>query len=464
MGQGIYNDNGEVEALEGIILDISDRKSIENALKYNYEHDRWTGLYNREYLESLLEKDIRLKKASKKAFIGINLSMVHLLTANYGFQYSQNLIKKASETLSQYCTDICRLFQGLENHFIFYLTDYKDKNELIDFSGVIAEKLRTLFVTERIGGGIGIFEIEPYQSELDTDLLLRRLLIASEKSISMFGRDFEICFYNEELEAMVNRERDIVEALSAIADNNNTNDALFLQYQTIMDLKTGSIVCFEALARLRTEKLGYVSPVEFIPIAEKTKLILPIGENIIINAFCFLNRLRELKYDDISISINISVIQLLSPGFTSRLVELIREMKVDSNKICLEITESIFISDFDIINDIIKRLRDEGLYIAIDDFGTGHFSLARERGLEVDYMKIDKFFIDKLLNIDPEKAITGDIISIAHKLGQCAIAEGVEHESQLKYLREHNCDRIQGYLISKPLDEDDAVIFLGKMQ
>lgn len=321
-----------------------------------------------------------------------------------------------------------------------------------------------MFVTERIGGGIGIFEIEPYQSELDTDLLLRRLLIASEKSISMFGRDFEICFYNEELEAMVNRERDIVEALSAIADNNNTNDALFLQYQTIMDLKTGSIVCFEALARLRTEKLGYVSPVEFIPIAEKTKLILPIGENIIINAFCFLNRLRELKYDDISISINISVIQLLSPGFTSRLVELIREMKVDSNKICLEITESIFISDFDIINDIIKRLRDEGLYIAIDDFGTGHFSLARERGLEVDYMKIDKFFIDKLLNIDPEKAITGDIISIAHKLGQCAIAEGVEHESQLKYLREHNCDRIQGYLISKPLDEDDAVIFLGKMQ
>ena len=94
MGQGIYNDDGEVEALEGIVLDISDRKAIENALKYNNEHDRLTGLYNRDYLVSLLERDVRLKKNSKKALIGINLSMVQLLTANYGFQYSQNLLKK----------------------------------------------------------------------------------------------------------------------------------------------------------------------------------------------------------------------------------------------------------------------------------------------------------------------------------------------------------------------------------
>jgi sensor c-di-GMP phosphodiesterase-like protein len=259
---------------------------------------------------------------------------------------------------------------------------------------------------------------------------------------------------------MVNREREIVESLSAIAANDCENDELFLQYQPIMDLRTGSILGFEALARLRTGKLGLVSPLEFIPIAEKTKLILPIGENIIIKAFHFLNRLKKLGYDAIGISINISVIQLLSPDFTSRLFRIIKDMQVNPNNICLEITESIFASDFDIINEIIKKLRDAGLSIAIDDFGTGHSSLARERGLIADCMKIDKFFIDKLLYIDANNAITGDIISIAHKLRQCTIAEGVEHKSQLLYLKEHNCDRIQGFLISKPLDEDDAIMFL----
>lgn len=462
MGQSIYNDDGEVGALEGIILDISDRKAIENALKYNNEHDRWTGLYNRDYLVSLLEKDAKFKKNTKKALIGINLSMVQLLTANYGFQYSQNLIKKAAEALSQHCTDNRLLFQPRENRFIFYLLDYKDKNELVDFGGVIAHTLESVFVTERIGGGIGILEIEQNQSELDIDLLLRRLLIASERSISMFGKDFEICFYNEELEATVNRERDIVETLSAIAADDHTNDDLFLQYQPIKNIRTGSIFGFEALARLRTRKLGFVSPLEFIPIAEKTKLILPIGEKVIAKAFRFSNKLKELGYDEIVVSINISVIQLLSPGFTNRLFELMSQMQVNHKNIVIEITESVFASDYDSINNNLHKLREAGLHIAIDDFGTGHSSLAREKGLKIDCMKIDKYFIDKLLCTDLNKAITSDIISIAHKLRHYTIAEGVEHESQLQYLREHNCDSIQGFLISKPLDEDDAIMFLQK--
>ena len=462
MGQGIYNDNGEVEALEGIVLDISDRKAVENALKYNNEYDRWTGLYNREYLVSLLEKDARQKKGSKKALIGINLNMVQLLTANYGYQYSQNLMKKAAEALSQYCTDTCILFYPRENRFIFYLIDYKDKNELVDFSATVADTLRSIFITERIGGGIGILEIEQNQRELDADLLLSRLLIALERSVSIFGRDFEICFYDEELETIVNRERYIVEALNTIAIGDHKSDELFLQYQPIMDLRTGSIFGFEALARLRTDKLGLVSPLEFIPIAEKTKLILPIGEKVIVKAFCFLNRLKELGYDNICVSINISAIQLLNPDFTNRLFQLINEMQVNPNNISIEITESVVASDFDNINRIIKKMRDAGLYIAIDDFGTGHSSLARERGLNIDCMKIDHYFIDKLTYTDLKKAITGDIISMAHKLGHYTIAEGVECETQLEYLREHNCDMIQGYLISKPLDEEDAILFLIK--
>jgi PAS domain S-box-containing protein len=444
------------------IQDISERKRIENERRYIWEHDRWTGLYNRDYLVSLLEKDIRLKKKTKKALIGISLITVQLLTANYGFQYSQNLIIKAAEALSQHCTDNRLLFQPRENRFVFYLFDYKDKKDLVDFSYVIAETLESLFVTERIGGEIGILEVEQNQNEVDIDLLLRRLLIASERSVSLFEKDFKIRFCDEELEAIVNRERDIVEALTAIAADDHTNDELFLQYQQIMNLRTGSICGFEALARLSTEKLGLVSPAEFIPIAEKTKLILPIGEKVIVKAFSFLNKLKERGYDEISVSINISIKQLLTTDYTSRLFELMREMQINPKKVGIEITESVFVSDYKKINTIIDKLRDAGMCIAMDDFGTGYSSLGREKELKVDSLKIDKLFIDKLLDADINKAITSDIISMAHKLGHCVVAEGVEHEEQLQYLKNHGCDKIQGNLISKPLEEKVALEYLNK--
>lgn len=464
LGQGIFNEQGEVEALEGIILDISDRKAIENTLKYNNEHDRWTGLYNRDYLVSLLKKEAVTKKKSKSALIGIDLSMVHLLTARYGFQHSKNLIVKAAEALKQYCADHCILFHPHQNRFIFYLSDYKDKKELVDFSSGIAATLESLFRTDRISGGIGVLEIEQSQNNVDIDLLLRKLLIASERFVGSFGKDFEICFYDEALEALVDRERDIVEALNGIAEDYATGDDLFLQYQPIMDVRTGSISSFEALARLKTEKLGLVSPLEFIPIAEKTKLIIPIGEKVMMKAFDFLHKLKEHGYHQIGVSINISVVQLLDPDFTSRLFALIGDMQVTPENIGIEITESVFASDYDCINNVIEKLQEAGIYIAIDDFGTGYSSLAREKELKADCIKIDKYFVDTLLNEDLSKCITGDIISMSHKLGHSTIAEGVEYDIQLQYLKEHGCPKVQGYLISKPLNAEDAIMFLKKQE
>ena len=127
---------------------------------------------------------------------------------------------------------------------------------------------------------------------------------------------------------------------------------------------------------------------------------------MIIQAFRFLNRLKELGYGDVGVSINISVIQLLNPDFPGRLLELISQMQVDQRNVGIEITESVFTSDYDGVNKSLKVLRDAGLYIAIDDFGTGHSSLAREKGLTVDCMKIDKYFVDRLLSTDQSQAIT----------------------------------------------------------
>lgn len=461
LGQGIYDEQGNVEALEGIVLDISDRKAMEITLKYNNEHDRWTGLYNRDYLENLLTRDIREKKDSKKAFVGINLSTTQVLVANYGFQYTQNVLKRVAETLRQFCTYKRMLFHTFPNRFVFYVTDYQNRDELLEFSQSIAATLESLLLLERIGGGIGVLEITPGNAT-DFDRLLRQLLVASEKAMSLIGRDFGIVFYDEALEALVNREIAIIEALGDIANGASSGDELFLQYQPVLNLKTGEISGFEALARLKTEALGPVSPSEFIPIAEKTKLILPIGELVMLDALRFLKKLEERGCDKVYVAINICVIQLLKPDFVSRLFDLISEMQVNPKNITLEITESVFMSDYETINNILAKLRNAGLCIAIDDFGTGYSSLAREKDLNVDYLKIDKQFIDRLLETEPGKAITSDIIAISHKLGHRTIAEGVEHEGQLEYLIRHGCDNIQGYFLSKPIDEKTAFEFLSR--
>lgn len=444
-----------------LIQDISERKRLENERRYISEHDRLTGLKNREYLETLLVNDARQKNTLKRALISVNLSTVQLLTAKYGFLYTQGLVRKAAEVLRQHSTDTCLLFQAHENRFVFYRVGYKDINELADFCDSITETLESTFVTDRIGGGIGVLEIKQSDNDIEIDSLLRRLLIASERSINRLERYFTTCFYDEEMEALVNREIDIKDALSAIAAGEPGNE-LFLQYQPILDLRTDCIVGFEALARLKTEKLGPVSPLEFIPIAENTMLIIPIGEKVIINAFHFLNKLKASGYDELDISINISIIQLLKPGFTSRLFELINEMLINPKNIVIEVTESVFDSNYAYINNLIMKLREAGIHIAIDDFGTGYSSLARQKELKIDCVKIDKYFINKLLDTAPNEAITGDIISLSHRLGHFTIAEGVERESQLQYLKEHDCDMIQGYLLSKPLDETDALEYLRK--
>lgn len=460
MGEGVFDEHGQVIALEGIVVDISERKKYENFLVYNNMHDRWTGLLNRNYLENLLDSDTQEYHANKRAFVGLNMSHTQSLTKVYGFHYTRTLLKKTADLLSQYCTDKHLLFHTFVDRFVFYLPDYKDKNELYDFCQTMEHVLETLLRPERVNAAIGVIEIAS-DNKLDADLLLKKLLIASEKAFDMSDKHFGICFYDADMEAKIIREEEIKRELVKIADD-KSNKAMFLLYQPILDLQSNKICAFEALARLKSEKFGMVLPLEFIPIAEKTKLIIPLGQRIIIEALQFLNTLKRNGFSSLNISINVSAIQLLEADFVDNLLKSIHEMGVAPEKIGLELTESIFSSNYEEINKIIGRLRESGIHIAIDDFGTGYSSFARERELNIDCLKIDKHFIDKLLEIHPEEAITSDIISMAHKMGHCAIAEGVEHETQKQYLLANGCDKIQGYLIGKPSDEEEAIKLLKK--
>lgn len=441
-----------------IIEDITERKEFENHLQYMNEHDRLTGLYNREFLVKLLEADRERREDKKRAVIGINLSTLQILTTNYGFNYTQNVMKRIADALGDCCWDQTQLFKNYEYRFVYYLKDYQSREELEALCQEIIRVLEPILSSERVGGGIGVVEIDP-GDDLEADLLLKRLLIATEKSIELYEHNLKICYYDQRFEEEILRQDKIKNLLMDIGEG-RMEEKLFLCYQPILDVPTDRICCFEALARLTTEEFGGISPLEFIPLLEKTKLINPIGWKIIREALGFLYEADKRGLGKINVSINISAIQLVQEDFTARLLEMIGEMELDPSQVVLEITESVFSGDYEQINQILSKLRSQGLHIAIDDFGTGYSSLARERELDVDCLKIDKYFIDKLLETEPENAITGDIISMAHKLGHCAIAEGVEKKEQKQYLMEHGCDMIQGYLIGKPLNLETALNLL----
>ena len=275
-------------------------------------------------------------------------------------------------------------------------------------------------------------------------------------------RNSDICnssFYNKEMETNIYREKLIeMELRTAIDDKNDSK--LFLVYQPQVDLRTNKVVGFEALARMDSDQFGTISPLEFIDIAERKHMIVSLS-NIIFSKSCeFLKKLYKLGFEDVKIAVNISGIQLLNEDFVRTVINTIKETGVDESKLEIEITESILLKNFSNINEKLKELQKLNIQIAIDDFGTGYSSLFRLRELNVDSLKIDRYFINDIANREKNELITGDIISMAHKLDLKVVAEGVELKMQKDYLVEKDGDIIQGYLVSKPLKEKNAIEYL----
>lgn len=442
-----------------LVEDITERKNMEDNLKFISEHDSWTGLHNRNYFVNLLQQDVVHAPTVKSAIIGINLSNINSLSLSYGFQYSQALIKRVATALSSHCTGNHRLFNTYAYRFAFYIKEYAGQVELMAFCKTIKATLEPMLALERVNGGLGVIEIND-ENKMDVEQILKNLLIASEKALNHPDQEFSYSFFDTEMEAQIVREEEIKMELTEVVKEENNQQHIFLVFQPIVDLKANRINGFEALTRLQSDKLGLVSPLEFIPIAEKTKLIIPIGQIIIQQSLVFLERLNSKGYTAIGISINISATQLLRHDFNENLIKLIHEKQIDPARITLEITESVFSDNYHEINRKLAELKELGIKIAIDDFGTGYSSLSRERELNVNCIKIDKAFIDRITLINSEQLISGDIISMAHKMGHAVVAEGVEYEIQRQYLFDHDCDMVQGYLFSKPVDEEAAITLI----
>lgn len=232
-------------------------------------------------------------------------------------------------------------------------------------------------------------------------------------------------------------------------------------FQPIVNAK-GGIVSAELLLRWNHPTLGWVSPAEFIPVAEQSGLILEVGHWVLLQACKFLNRLDEAELVLNSLAINISGRQFNQPEFVESLLALLSKQKVDPKRIELEITEYALLNNLNVISNRMELLRKQGISIAVDDFGTGYSSLSYLQSLPLSKLKIDTSFVQRIGQGHASGAIVNAIITMARELNLAVVSEGVETEAQYRYLQQQACDLYQGYLFSKPVSSSELIYLLQR--
>jgi EAL domain-containing protein (putative c-di-GMP-specific phosphodiesterase class I) len=261
----------------------------------------------------------------------------------------------------------------------------------------------------------------------------------------------KLTLFDESMQQEVSRHSDIVEILRHAIEQ----DEVYLVYQPQFEITSERIIGFEALMRIRSKKLGPISPSEFIPIAEESGLINELGSWALRQACIFNKELQNCGFPPCTVAVNVSTIQLNQKNFISMVADILEETNLSPEYLELEITESAVVSSFEDTVALLEKLHVIGVKISLDDFGTGYSSLNYLTQMPINTLKIDKAFIDKINNNPKDNYVAEAIISLAHNLNVKVIAEGVEDNIQLSLLREKHCDLIQGYLFSKPLEPRD---------
>lgn len=260
----------------------------------------------------------------------------------------------------------------------------------------------------------------------------------------------EYMYYSEDMQKrLIDRivmEKELKEAL--------IKDEIKIVYQPKVDVKTGKIRSAEALVRWQKQNGQMVFPNEFIPLAEETGLIIDIGNYILKKSCMQLREWKEKGFPRLKVSVNLSVVQFQQKNLIHIIKDILKETKIEPNLLELEITESLLIEDISKCNKVLKDIRKCGVHIALDDFGKGYSSLNYLKNLHIDTLKIDKAFVDDIINLEDKQVIIDSLIEMAHGLNISVVAEGVEEFVQVQYLKNQNCDELQGYFFSKPINVD----------
>jgi len=439
-----------VVSYRGVISDVSSEKQAEERVRHMAHYDGLTGLPNRLMFGASLNRMLAQGILSSRAVVMV-IDIDHFKSINdaMGHPIGDHFLKAASNRLID-----CVAKSGLGgegqiiarlggDEFAILMAGEDAADHAIRLSQTIIDRMSQPFLVQDqpIQSGVSIgLAISPFDGE-DGDELLRSAGLALQRA-KQEGRG---CWERFEtgLDVAVRQrhalERDLRTALG--------RDEMQLHYQPLVDIQSGKHVGFEALLRWQNAERGMVMPDDFIPIAEETGLIVPLGEWVIRSA------MREAAQwqEPLTIAVNVSPVQMRSPNLLPTIMNSLAETGIDPSRFEVEITEGVLLNDSEANMAVLHRMHDLGIRIALDDFGTGYASLNYLRTFPFDKIKIDRSFVNDLDTREDARAIVSAVIALAHNLGMVTLAEGVEHDAQLAELKLEGCGQVQGWLFGKAM-------------
>jgi diguanylate cyclase (GGDEF)-like protein len=449
--------------------EIRDRIHAEEALEKSKEqirhdalHDALTGLPNRDLLIARLVHAIARAKRKKFLFavIFIDIDRFKVINDSLGYVTGDKLLSAIARRLETCIRAVDMVARLGGDEFVVYLEDIKEPIDATDVADRLLCKLKLPFIVDNrhvhvtASMGIVLSALGYEQSEdmlRDADIALYRAKGLGKAKYEIF----ETSQYGEAI-ARLDLENDLHKALE--------HREFYLNYQPIINLETGRPISMEALARWKHPVKGVVPPIDFIPVAEETGLIIPLGKWVLAEA-CAQMRAWQVEYPfepELGISVNLSPRQFMQPDLVEQLERVIAESGINPHSLHLEITESILMQNIEYTIGILTRLREIGMRIELDDFGTDYSSLYYLQQIPVDTIKIDRSFVSKMNADNKNAGIVRAIITLANELGMNTVAEGIETNEQLEFLKSLKCGFGQGYFIAKPMDSPAMKTYLEK--
>lgn len=434
----------------GIQYDITDKIHSQQEVNYLAYYDSITGLFNRNSLNKYLDDQMQ---SNESAFVilFVEFDRFKNITETLGYKYGDHMLLKVSEMLRECVSTLGRIFRYNGDEFVVVLSNSNAataeslSEKIIDqFSGSILLQDVEVFTTPSIG-----ISIYPNDGQ-STENLLKAANIAmyAAKESGKSNYKFFHISIGETASKNVAIEGELRKALK--------ENQFILYLQPKIDLRTNQIIGYELLIRWKHPTMGMIPPAEFIPIAEKTGMIVKIGEWVLEQACQKAQALSNHHKSDTPIAINISVKQFADIDFVKKSKEIIEKNRCRPSLLEFEITETVMQDLFSSIK-IVKELKELGIKISMDDFGTGYSNLSILSEMELDILKIDQSFVKKLADNPKTLTLVKTIINMGHSLGFNIVAEGVETEKQLEILKQLNCDIGQGYYFSRPIPIEQII-------
>jgi diguanylate cyclase (GGDEF)-like protein/PAS domain S-box-containing protein len=455
----VVNADGEVTHFVAVLDDITEARHYERRLHHLAHHDPLTGLANRTLLQERLKHAIAF--ARRKRMVGalafLDLDNFKHINDNLGHEAGDTVLREIAERLRANMRERDTVARVGGDEFVLVICDQTSPAQVADLIERVRRSVGTPVQVDGreivVGASIGV---AVFPRDADTvDKVMRAADSAMYHAKSMGKNNCQ--FYSAELNGLV-RKHLLLEASLGRAIGNSE---MVLGYQPKVDLRTGRMIGAEALVRWNHPEHGLMGPDSFIPMAEETGLIVPLGEWVIAEACAALRALRALGVEDFVISVNLSMRQLRQRKFAERLAESLKHHGVPPYCLELEVTESLLMDRPDEAKEALAQLKALGVHLSIDDFGTGYSSLSHLQAFPVDHIKIDRSFLGDVAS-DGHAVITRAIIALGHSLKLKVIAEGVETAEQLAFLRHHGCDQMQGFYFSPALSQQGLQDMLSR--